>query len=97
MTSTKPGSQVGGYRREVDYQKLGPALLIASSLVLAIRTTHWEPTQSDGLANIDLEKEVEHSVRIAKIVLSHLTSRDPDLFQSKDVAWYVATDEEVPK
>ncbi|WP_260740495.1 hypothetical protein [Tunturiibacter lichenicola] len=97
MTSTKPGSQIGGYRREVDYQKLGPALLISSSLVLAIRTARWEPMQSDGLANIDWEKEVEHSVRIAKIMLSHLTSRYPDLFQSKDVAWYVATDEEVPK
>jgi hypothetical protein len=40
---------------------------------------------------------VTPSVRIAKIVLSHLTTRHPDLFQSKDVAWYVATDEEVPK
>ncbi len=66
MTSTKPGSHVGGYRREVDYQKLGPALLIASSLVLAIRTARWDPTHSDGLANVEWEKEVEHSVRIAK-------------------------------
>jgi len=32
------GAVPGGYRREVDYQELGPALLIASSLVLAIRT-----------------------------------------------------------
>jgi hypothetical protein len=24
-------------------------------------------------------------------------SRHPDLFQPKDVAWYVATDEEMPK
>jgi hypothetical protein len=88
---------VGGYSREVDYQKLGPALLIASSLVLAVRTARWEPTHSDGLANIEWEKEVEHSVRIAKSILSQLTSRHPDLFQSKDVAWYVATDEEIPK
>jgi len=65
--------------------------------VLAIRTTRWDPTHSDELANVEWEEEVEHSVRIAKIVLSHLTSRHPDLFQSKDVAWYVATDEEVPK
>lgn len=36
MTSTNRDTQVGGYRREVDYQKLGPALLIASSLILAI-------------------------------------------------------------
>jgi len=52
MTSTNTGSRVGGYRREVDYQKLGPALLIASSLVLAIRTTRWDPTHSDELANV---------------------------------------------
>ncbi|HMH13448.1 MAG TPA: hypothetical protein VK578_10095 [Edaphobacter sp.] len=97
MTSTNPGSRVGGFRREVDYQKLGPALLIASSFVLATRTTHWDPTESDGLANIEWEKEVEHSVRAAKLVLAHLTSEHPDLFQSRDVAWYVATDEDMPK
>ena len=43
MTSTNGEPQIGGYRREVDYQKLGPALLIASSLVLAIRTASLEP------------------------------------------------------
>jgi hypothetical protein len=87
----------GGHRREVDYQKLGPAILTASSLVLAIRTARWSPTHSDGLAHVEWEKEVEHSVRIAKIVLSHLTARSPELFQTKDVLWYVATDREVPK
>jgi len=56
-----------------------------------------DPTHSDGLVNVEWENEVEHSVRIAKIALNHLTSRHPDLFQSKDVAWYVATDEEMPK
>jgi hypothetical protein len=97
MTSTNAGSKVGGYRREVDFQKLGPALLIASSLVLAIRTAKWSPTHSDGLSSIDWDKEVEHSARVAKIVLSHLTARYPELFQGKDVPWFVATDEEVPK
>lgn len=97
MTSTNRGSKPGGYRREVDYQKLGPALLIASSLVLAIRTARWTATHSDGLANPEWEQEVEHSVRIGKIVLSHLTSRYPEMFQTKNVPCYVATDEEVPK
>jgi hypothetical protein len=27
MTSTKPDAHIGGYRREVDFQKFGPALL----------------------------------------------------------------------
>jgi hypothetical protein len=97
MTSTNGGPQIGGYRRDVDYQKLGPALVIASSLVLAIRTARWSPTTSDGLAHVEWEKEVEHSVRIAKIVLSHLTSRSPELFQTKEVPWYVATDDDSPQ
>jgi len=41
MTSTNV--HVGGIHKEVDYQKLGPALLIASGLVLAIRTAKSEP------------------------------------------------------
>ena len=47
-----------------------------------------DPTHSDGLANVDLEKEVEHSVRIAKIVMSHLTGRYRELFPMKEVPWY---------
>jgi hypothetical protein len=97
MTSTNGGMRVGGFRHEVDQQKLGAALLIASSLVLAIRTARWNPTHSDGLANVELEKEVEHSVRIAKIVMSHLTSHYPELFSRKEVPWYAPGDEEVPK
>ena len=97
MTSTNADPKIGGYRREVDYQKLGPALLIASSLVLAIRTAKWSPTHSDGLSTVDWDKEVEHSARVAKIVLSHLTARHPELFPVKEVPWFVATDEDVPK
>ena len=95
MTSTN--GRVGGVRKEVDYQKLGPALLIASSLVLAIRTARWPATHSDGLADVDWQKEVEHSARVAKVMLTHLTSRFPNLFFSRDVPWYEATDEDVPR
>lgn len=95
MTSTN--GRVGGIRKEVDYQKLGPALLIASSLVLAIRTSRWEATHSDGLAEVDWQKEVEHSARVAKTMLTHLTSRFPNLFFSKDVPWYLATDDDAPR
>ena len=97
MTSTNKGSQVGGHRNEVDQQKLGPAMIIAAGVILGMRTIRWEATHSDGLSSTEWEKEVEHSVRIAKIVLSHLTSRCPELFQSKEVPWFVATDQEVPK
>jgi hypothetical protein len=97
MTSTNEGTRLRGYRREVDCQKLRPALLIASSLVLAIRTAQWTPAQSDGLSHVEWDSEVEHSVRVAKVVLSHLTGRCLELFQAKDVPWYIATDDEVPR
>ena len=97
MTSTNPNARIGGYRQEVDHQRLGPALLIASSLVLAIRTAQWAPTHSDAVSHAEWDKEVEHSVRIAKIVLSQLTSRCPELFQTKDVPWYIPGDDEVSK
>jgi hypothetical protein len=67
------------------------------SLVLAVRTAKWTATHSDGLSAVDWDKEVEHSARVAKLVLSHVTARYPELFQAKDVPWFVATDDEVPK
>jgi hypothetical protein len=97
MTSTKKGSEVGGYRSEVDQQKLGPTLVIALKHDLSHSYGALAPIHSDGLANMEWEKEIEHSVRIARLVLSHLTTRYPDMFQAKQVPWYVATDEEVPK
>jgi hypothetical protein len=39
--------------------------------------------------------EVEHSVGVAKIILSYLTARCPEPFHAKDVPWYVATDDGV--
>jgi len=97
MTSTNRDKTVGGYRREVDQQKLGPALLIASSLVLAIRTARWDATTSDVGSNVEWEREASHSIRIGRFVLAHLISQYPDMFQAKDVPWYVSTDDEVPK
>jgi hypothetical protein len=95
MTSTN--GHIGGVRKEVDFQKLGPALLIASSLVLAVRTARWSATHSEGLADVDWQKEVEHSARVAKAMLTHLTSRFPNLFFSRDVPWYQAADDDVPR
>jgi hypothetical protein len=97
MTSTNKGSQVGGHRIEVDQQKLGPALVITAGVILGMRTIRWEATHSDGLASAEWEKEVEHSVRVAKRVLTFVTTRYPDLFTSKKVPWHVATDEDCPK
>jgi hypothetical protein len=49
------------------------------------------------VARFAWDKEIEHSVRIARTVLSHLTTKHPELFRAREVAWYVATDEDVPR
>ena len=95
MTSTN-GSRVGGFRKEVEQERLGPTLAIAVSLVLGIRTAKWPATHSEGLSDSDWDKEIEYSVRIARTVLSHLTSKHPELFRAREIPWYIATDEDVP-
>lgn len=96
MTSTN-GSRIGGFRKEVEQERLGPTLAIAASLVLGIRTAKWPVTHSEGLSDAEWDKEIENSVRIARTVLSHLTTRHPELFRSREVPWYVATEEDMPK
>jgi hypothetical protein len=64
--------------------------------VLAIRTARWAATHSDGLADVDWQKEVEHSARVSKAMLTHLISRFPNLFLTRDVPRYETTDDNVP-
>lgn len=87
--------KVGGYNKVIDYARLGPTLVIASSVVLAIRTARWPPPSSDATVSAtDWEAETDRSIAIAKRVLSRLTSRSPDLFVQKDVPWYLPDDED---
>jgi hypothetical protein len=62
-----------------------------------MRTIRWEATHSDGLAGEEWKKEVEHSGRVAKRMLTFFTTCYPDLFQTKKVPRYVATDDDSPK
>jgi hypothetical protein len=62
------GLDIGGYEQRPDWPKMGPSLLIAACLVLAIRTAKWPPRGSGGTASDrDLDVEVEHAVHLAGI------------------------------
>jgi len=57
---------IGGFQNEPDWPKMGPALLIATCLILAIRTAKWPARSSDSTAsNTDLEREIEHAAYLA--------------------------------
>ena len=88
--------EIAGYHKEVDLARIGPTLVIASSLVLAIRTAKWPMHFHETASSPEWDAEVEHSVRIAHRVLSHLISKSPFLFQQKDVPWYKPSDGDSP-
>jgi hypothetical protein len=89
--------QVGRVSREIDFAKLGPTLVIASSLVLAIRTARWPRNAVNTASGPEWDAEVTRSIEIAMRVLSQLVAKSPTLFQQKDVPWYQPSVDESPR
>jgi hypothetical protein len=85
--------EIAGYRKEVDLSKLGPTLVIASSLILAIRTAKWPRIECDTASQPDWDAEIEQSVKMAHRIFSHLLAKSPFLFPQKDVPWYQPGDD----
>jgi hypothetical protein len=88
---------VSGYNKQPDWVKLGPSLLVAASMVLAIRTAGWNVQQCETGSSPEWDVEVERSIKIAHRVLSNLLAKSAYLFPSKDVPWYQPSDENAPK
>ena len=89
--------EIAGPRKEVDLSRLGPTLVIASSLIFAIRTAKWPRIVVNSVSTPEWDAEVEQSIRMAHGILSHLLSKSPFLFQFKDVAWYQPDEDESPR
>jgi hypothetical protein len=89
--------EIAGYRRETDLSKMGPTLVIASSLILAIRTAKWPRIACDTASQPEWDAEVEQSVKMAHRILSHLLAKSPFLFPHKDVPWRQPGEDESPK
>ena len=71
------GLDIGGCEQRPDWPKLGPSLLIATCLILPIRTAKWPPRSNGGTASDrELDVEVEHAIHLAGRVLSHLVGHD---------------------
>jgi hypothetical protein len=91
------GLEVGGYQDRPDWPKLGPSLLIASCLILAIRTAKRAPQFGENLSGVELDDEIAYSVHLANRVLSHLMAKTASIFPQKKEPWFTANDEDVPK
>jgi hypothetical protein len=86
---------IGGYKKEIDYERLGPTMMIAASLILAVRTARRPTEYSDNLSNREWEEEFAFAVKVASSLLSIAIQRKPELFKHKDVAWHVPDDSDV--
>ncbi len=89
--------EIAGYRREVDLSRMGPTLVIASSLILAIRTARWPRIAVDTGSQPEWEAEVEQAVKMAHRIFAYLLNKSPFLFQHKDVPWYQPGEDESPR
>lgn len=84
--------KVVGNKRTTDWPKLGPSLLIAATLTVAIRTARWAAQRSPDphLANTDtdLDREVDYALRIVDRVLYALLRKHHGMFPEKLQAIY---------
>ncbi len=76
---------------------MGPSLLIATCLILAIRTAKWAARSDASLSEVDLDQEIDHAAHLATRVLAKLAARNPELFPSMKDPWYKPTDADVPQ
>ena len=91
------GLDIGGYNNRPDWPKMGPSLLIASCLILAIRTAKWPAICDPLLREQDMENEIQFAVQTANRVLALLTAKYESIFPQKREPWYQANGEDVPK
>jgi hypothetical protein len=88
------GLEVGGYHDRPDWPKMGPSLLIATCLIVAIRTAKW-PARSDAkLCDQEMNEEIEFAAYIAGRVLSKLMTKNETIFPSRKEPWYQAKDDD---
>ncbi|HWY70453.1 MAG TPA: hypothetical protein VNX88_17430 [Terriglobales bacterium] len=88
---------MGGYKDVADWPKMGPSLLIATALIVAIRTAKWSATIDARNSNCELDKEIDFAANLARRVLSTLMKLSPSIFPSRKEPWYKATNEDHPE
>jgi hypothetical protein len=89
--------EIGGYNDVPDWPKMGPSLLIATCLIVAIRTARWSAAIDVKNSNSELDKEINFAAKVAQRVLSALESAHPSVFPPRKQPWYRATNEDQPE
>jgi hypothetical protein len=93
------GIEVGGYHERTDWPKMGPSLLIATCLIVAIRTAKWPARCDTSLSGTELNDEIHFAANVASRVMTTLIGKYESIFPSAKKPWYKPTDddEDAPK
>jgi hypothetical protein len=91
------GLHVGGFEDRPDWPKMGPSLLIASCLIVAIRTAKWPPHLNPLMCERDMNEEIEFAIQTANRVLANLAAKYESVFPQKKEPWYQVDEEDVRK
>ena len=76
---------------------MGPSLLMATCLIVAIRTAKW-PARSDAkLCDQEMNEEIEFAAYVAGRVLSKLMTKDETICPQRKEPWYRANAESIPR
>lgn len=94
--------KVSGYQSKTDWPKLGPSILIATALIVAIRTAKWATKPAGGAqlsdADPNLDQEVSFAARISIRVMHELLHKHASLFPQKlDPIYEAGSEEDSPK
>jgi len=88
--------KVAGFEQRPDLSRMGPTLLIASALILAIRTARWPAMVDENVVSSELDQEIDYAVLLATRTLSRLLKQKESMFPSRRVERYEPEDDEDP-
>jgi hypothetical protein len=91
------GLEIGGDHNRPDWPKMGPSLLIATALIVAIRTARWPIRDDHQISNPELDEEIHYAARVAQWIMVHLMHTCETVFPQRKEPWYQANDEDIPQ
>jgi hypothetical protein len=91
------GLEIGGTTNKSDWPKLGPSLLIATCLIVAIRTAKWTASADPHLSGRDLDQQIEFAAHLAGRVLARLMRTSEALFPQRKEPWFKPDGDDEPR
>jgi hypothetical protein len=85
-----------GFDQRPDFSRMGLTLVVASALILGIRTARWPPTLDENVVSPELDQEIDYAILLATRTLSRLLKQKESMFPSRREPSYAPGEEDSP-